>query len=236
MTEFVEGFENYLTGAPALAFLAAFVGGILASLTPCVYPMIPVTAAYIGSNSAGETPMRGFLLSVSYVMGIAVMYSALGAVAALTGRLFGSWASSPIVYLIMANLFILLGLSMLDVFMLPLPAFLQGGGSSQKRAGYAGAFLVGIAAAFVASPCTAPILFSILAIVATQKNVVYGISLLFTFALGMGLLLVIVGTFAGALAALPKSGMWMEKIKKGFGWLLILVAEYFLVQAGRMWL
>ncbi len=235
MQEFVQGFEHYLTGAPLLAFVAAFLGGVLASLTPCVYPMIPVTAAFIGSNSAGQPPLRSFMLSLSYVMGIAVMYSALGAVAALTGRMFGSWAASPIVYLILANLFILMGLSMLDVFMLPIPAFMQGG-TAKKKGGFIGAFLVGVAAAFVASPCTAPVLFSILAIVAAQKNVLYGTALLFTYALGLGLLLVVVGTFAGAMASLPKSGLWMEKVKKGFGWLMIVVAEYFLIQAGRMWL
>ena len=234
MQEFMEGFQGYLTGAPLVAFFAAFLGGVLTSLTPCVYPMIPITAAYIGGSSAGQSPWRSFTMSLSYVLGIAVTYSALGAVAAITGRMFGSWASNPFVYLVMANIFILLGLSMLDVFMLPMPRFLQGG-QGKKKGGYAGAFSIGVASAFVAAPCTAPILLSILTFVATKQNLVYGVSLLFSYALGIGLLLVVVGTFAGSLAAMPKSGAWMEKVKRGFGWLMIVAGEYFLIQTGRFW-
>jgi len=236
MHEVLSGFQEYMTAAPLMAFPLAFLAGVLTSLTPCVYPMIPVTAAFIGGASTGSSPKRGLVLSVAYVLGIAITYCALGAAAALTGTIFGNWVSHPLVYFIIANIFILLGLSMLDVFMLPVPGFMTSASPRNRRQGIVGAFTVGAASSLVAAPCTAPVLLSILTFVATRQNVVYGISLLFAFALGMGLLLVIVGTFAGAVASMPKSGAWMDKVKKGFGLLLIIAGEYFLVQCGRMWL
>jgi thiol:disulfide interchange protein DsbD len=236
MNELAQHFQQYISGAPLLAFATAFVVGVLTSLTPCVYPMIPITAAYIGGSSSGGGRARGLLLSICYVLGLSLMYSALGATAALTGGIFGSFASSPYVNLVLANIFILLGLSMLDVFVIPTPKFLSVLSARKKGGGYAGAFLIGLAAAFIATPCTTPVVLAILTIVAKRQNVFYGASLLFVFSLGLGLLLVVVGTFAGALAALPKSGIWMEKIKRFFGWLMIACAEYFLVQAGKMWL
>ncbi len=235
MDYIVENFQHYLTGAPVLAFAAAFVAGLLTSFTPCVYPMIPITAAYIGGSSGKGSRLRALLLSMSYVLGLSIMYSALGAAAALTGRIFGSFASSPHVNLILANIFILLGMSMMDIFTIPMPKFLTNVSARKKGGGFAGAFLLGMVTAFVATPCTTPVVLSILTLVAKNQNVVYGTALLFVFSLGIGALLVVVGTFAGAVAALPKSGAWMEKIKHVFGWLMIACGEYFLIQAGRMW-
>lgn len=214
--------------------MAAFAAGVVASLTPCVYPMIPVTVAFIGGNAAGGNRGRGFLLSISYVLGLALSYAALGAVAAIMGKMFGSWAASPIVYIVMAVIFVLFGLSMMDMFMIPIPAFITSLAPKRKGSGALGAFSVGAVSAFVAAPCTAPIVLAILTLVANGQNIFYGFSLLFTFALGMGLLLVLVGTFAGALANLPKSGAWMEKVKKGFGVMMILVAMYFVFKAVSM--
>ncbi len=235
MNHIVENFQHYLTGAPILAFAAAFAAGLLTSFTPCVYPMIPITAAYIGGSSSKGSRLRALMLSMSYVLGLSVMYSALGAAAALTGRIFGSFASSPYINLILANIFVVLGLSMMDVFDIPMPRFLTNLSPRKKGGGYVGAFLLGMLTAFVATPCTTPVVLSILTLVAKHQSVVYGTALLFVFALGMGALLVVVGTFAGSVASLPKSGPWMEKIKHAFGWLMIACGEYFLIQAGRMW-
>lgn len=235
LQDFINNFQHYLSAAPHLAFMAAFAAGIVASLTPCVYPMIPVTIAFIGGSSTGDNKKsKGFILSLSYVLGLAISYAALGAAAALMGKMFGSWASHPAVYIVMAVIFILFGLSMMDLFMIPMPGFLTSIAPKKKGAGALGAFTVGAASAFVAAPCTAPIVLAILTLVANGRNVAYGFSLLFTFALGMGLLLVMVGTFAGALASMPKSGAWMEKVKKGFGVLMILVAAYFIFKAVTM--
>lgn len=236
MESLAQSFEQYLSGAPLLAFAAAFAAGVLTSLTPCIYPMIPITAGYIGGSSAGGSRAKSFFLSISYVLGLSIMYSVLGAAAALSGIVFGSWASSPVFNLAIACLFIFLGLSMMDVFVLPLPRFLTNLSPRKKGSGYGGAFLLGVASGFAASPCTAPVMMAILTIVAKERNVAYGCSLLFVFSLGLGLLLVVVGTFAGAVASLPKSGAWMEKVKKGFGLVIIACGVYFLVLAGRIWL
>lgn len=157
MEGFLQGLEGYLSASPLLAYIAVFLGGVLTSFTPCVYPMIPITIAYIGGRS-GESRLKGLSLSIFYVIGMSATYSALGAFAALTGKLFGAASTNPILYLVVANIFIFLGLSMLDAFTLPIPSFLTSRQPGQKTGGYLGAFLVGLLAGTVAAPCTAPVL------------------------------------------------------------------------------
>ncbi len=233
MEGFLQGLEGYLSASPLLAYIAVFLGGVLTSFTPCVYPMIPITIAYIGGRS-GESRLKGLFLSIFYVIGMAATYSALGAFAALTGKLFGSASTNPILYLVVANIFIFLGLSMLDVFALPIPSFLTSRQPGKKSGGYLGAFLVGLLAGTVAAPCTAPVLGVVLTYVAAEQNVFYGITLLFIFSIGLGTLLIIVGTFAGLMSSLPKTGTWSVVIKKFFGWLMIAAGEYFLITAGKL--
>jgi len=231
MEGFLQGLEGYLSASPFLAYIAVFLSGVLTSFTPCVYPMIPITIAYIGGRS-GESRLKGLFLSIFYVIGMAATYSALGAFAALTGKLFGAASTNPILYLIVANIFIFLGLSMLDVFTLPIPSFLTSRQPGKKSGGYLGAFMVGLLAGTVAAPCTAPVLGVVLTFVAAKQNVIYGMTLLFIFSIGLGTLLIIVGTFAGLMSSLPKTGTWSVVIKKFFGWVMIGTGEFFLVQAG----
>jgi len=213
------------------SYLLIFLGGVLTSFTPCVYPLIPVTIGYIGANSAGSKP-KAFLISLFYVLGIATVYSLLGAIAALGGRVFGEISANPWTYLVVGNIFLLLGLSMMGLFIFPLPNFLCLGGRGPARKGILGAFLIGISAGFIIGPCTAPILGAVLTYVGSRQNILLGMSLLFTYALGMGLLLLLVGTFTGLAASLPKSGRWLNITKKIFGLILIACAEYFIIQAG----
>ncbi len=213
------------------SYLLIFLGGVLTSLTPCVYPLIPVTIGYIGANSAGSRT-KAFFISLFYVLGIAFVYSALGAVAALGGRVFGSISANPWTYLIVGNIFLFLGLSMMDLFTFPLPGFLRPSSQTRTRKGLLGAFLIGISAGFIIGPCTAPILGAVLTYVGSRQNILLGVSLLFTYALGMGLLLLLVGTFTGLAASLPRSGRWLNIIKKIFGLILIACAEYFIIKAG----
>lgn len=233
MQALLTSFEAYLQAGSVQAYAAVFAGGVLISFTPCVYPVLPITVGYIGSRSRGSR-WRGFSLSVSYVLGMAVAYAALGSVAALTGRVFGQVAASPLANLLVGNLCILMALSLFDIFHLPTPSFLAGAGSGKDRGGIAGAFAVGAASGLVVGPCTAPVLGALLLYVGTRQNVLFGASLLFVFALGMGTLLLLAGTFAGFLSSLPRSGRWMEAVRKGFGVFLILVGEYFLVEAGKL--
>lgn len=222
--------EYYLESGQTMAYPIALLAGILTSFTPCVYPIIPITVGFIGARSAGSKG-KGFLLSLSYVLGIAVTYSILGGIAALSGRIFGQISTSPITYLIIANVCIILGISMLGVFNLRLPMIQI---SKTKSLGLLSAFFMGLASGLIVGPCTAPVLAVILTYVATKQNLVFGTSILFTFAFGMGFLLIILGTFTGLLISMPKAGPWLEKIKKIFGWILIVIGQYFLFTAGRL--
>lgn len=229
----ISNLSFYLESSILLAFLAAYLGGVIISFTPCTYPLIPVTVGIIGAQNS-PSRLRGFSLSMIYVAGMALTYSILGGVAALSGKIFGQMQTTPWTYFIMGNLCLIMGLAMLDVFNLSLPVSQKlmnfTGGSGRK--GFLGIFIIGAVSGFVIGPCTAPALAVLLGYVALKTNVFMGMALLFIFAFGMGTLLVIVGTFAGVIAALPKSGVWMTKIKFIFGLILIGAAEYFLYTAG----
>lgn len=225
--------ESSLETFSMVSYLAVFAAGVLTSFTPCVYPMLPVTVAFIGGKSRG-LKARAALLSLFYILGIAVMYSFLGALAAFTGTFFGKISTNPWLQFIVANIFILMGLNMLDVWQMPTFSFAHKFKAAQEsRFDLLGAFAFGLASGSIFAPCTAPVLGVLLAFVASRQNVLYGISMLFIFALGMGTLLFVAGTFTGFLTSLPKAGAWTEKIKKVFGWIMIAVGEYFLIIAGK---
>jgi len=235
MENLINNLHLYIQGSILLAFLAAYLGGVLAGFTPCMYPLIPVTVGFVGAQGS-SSKLRGFLLSLFYVFGLAVTYAIMGAVAALSGKLFGQMQTSPWTYLIMANLCIFMGLAMLDVFTisLPVPQKLLRWTDGSNKKGFFSSFLIGAASGTIMSPCTAPILGVLLGYVALRNNLMLGISLLFVFAFGMGTLLIIAGTFAGFIAALPRSGSWMAKIPRVFGLILIGAGEYFLYTAGQL--
>ncbi len=230
MEHFLSQMEIYLQTSLVLSFVAAYLGGLLASLTPCVYPMIPITAGVIGNSNLGGSRMRGLFLSLCYVSGMAVTYAGLGVFAAATGRFFGSINTNPWTFLAIGNIILLLGLGMLDVFHLPslAPRF------STRIKGAPGVFLIGVFSGFVAGPCTAPVLGVLLAYVASTRDMLLGGLLLFVFAFGMGAILLVVGTFSAALTSIPRSGNWMVRVKKIMGLGMLLLAEYFFVTAGRI--
>lgn len=233
MENLLQAFESYLHAGSILSYASVFVGGVLISFTPCIYPVLPITVGYIGGKSQGSKG-RGFYLSLSYVLGMAVTYAALGTVAAASGRVFGQVAANPVANIVVGNVCILMALSLLDVFHVPVPAPLASPHAGKQRSGVLGAFTVGLASGLVVGPCTAPVLGTLLVYVGARQNVLFGTSLLFVFALGMGTVLLALGTFTGLLANLPKSGKWTEAVKKGFGVFLILVGEYFLLEAGKL--
>ena len=219
--------ERSLAKGSWLAFLIVFLGGVLTSLTPCVYPMIPITVAVIGAQAAGGR-FRGFVLSLFYVLGIAITFSILGIIAAKTGGLFGAFSQHPVVIALIAVIFFVMGLSMLGVFVMQMPSSLATKLQGKRRSGYIGAMLTGLVAGLVVSPCISPLLVVILTWVAKTGSVLLGVGLLFTFALGLGVLFVVIGTFSGVIKNLPKSGGWMELIERGFGTLLVVLAIVFL--------
>ena len=230
-----DSMQGYLDGAWYLTFLSVFGAGVLTSFTPCVYPMIPITVGIIGAQEK-RGKLNAFLLSLVYATGLALTYATLGIVAAMTGQFFGKISANPITLIVVANIIILFALAMMDVFSIPMPAFLRGGSSGPNKGGFIGAFVMGLASGLIMAPCTTPVLGVLLAFVATQQNVVYGALLLLTFAFGMNILLILVGTFTGLVTALPKSGVWMVRVKIAMGLLLLAMGEYFLIQAGKFWL
>ncbi len=207
--------------------LVAFVAGLGLSLTPCVYPMIPVTVGVIGASGA-KSKMHAFVLSLLFVLGMSVTYAVLGAAAASSGALFGSYGNHPAVRATVAGVFALLALSMFDVFYIQMPSSIQSKLAGRKGAGMVGVFITGLAAGAMVGPCVGPFLLGILLYIAQIGDKVAGFLIMWSVALGMGVLLLAVGTFSGAAAALPKPGRWMDAVKHFFGILLLGLALYYL--------
>ena len=226
-----------LNGNPALALPALFLGGVLTSLTPCVYPMIPITAAIVGGQTAGEqvSRLRPALLTLTYVVGLASVYSALGVFAGLTGTLFGSVSTNPWLYFAMANVLVLAALSMLDVVPIRVPAGMMARAANMGTAGrFSGAFLMGTMSGLVAAPCSAPVMAAVLTWVTVTKSVGVGFLYLLTFSIGMCTLLIVVGLSTGGVARLPRAGVWMLTVKKVFALVMLGAAEYYLVKMGQL--
>jgi len=207
--------------------IAVFLAGMAASLTPCVYPMIPITMAIIGARSSGNekgASLKGLLLSLMLVLGMAVTYMLLGVVAASTGAAFGAFAQKPAFLIPVAILFAALALSLFGAFEIRLPmalqAKLQGDG---QRKGYGGAFIMGLVLGPISAPCVGPVIGAVLLKIAEKGDLVSGAIQLFVFALGMGVLFVVAGTFS---ASLPKSGDWLTKFKHLMGLVVLAFAVW----------
>lgn len=211
------------------AFLIAFLAGILTSFTPCIFPMIPITISILGHDAEKNSRAENLLRSALYVLGIAFTYSLLGVLAALTGNLFGNALSNKYVLIGMVLLFFTMALSMWGLFEMQVPAFIRNKfGVGQTRQGYFGVFMMGLFAGIVASPCVGPVLVSILSYVSTTKDAALGFGLLFTYAIGLGLIFIAIGLFGQFLTLLPRSGAWMNKIKFVLGLLMLLTGIYYL--------
>ena len=209
---------NYL-----VALSTVFLAGVATSLTPCVYPMIAITVSVFGAR---EAPSKAHAagLSTLFVLGMTVLFTPLGVVAAVTGGVFGSVLSHPAVLVGLAALFVLLALSMFGLFEMALPPSAHNRLAQMGGAGWKGAFALGFVSALVAAPCTGPVLAFLLGWIGTTGNIAFGGVALFVYALGLGLLFWLVGTFA---VGLPKSGRWLEWVKSVFGIVMLVVAVYY---------
>lgn len=212
-------------------FLAAFVGGMAVCLTPCVYPLIPITVSIFGGLPGEEAPrakrrLLAALTGVAYVLGIALTYSTLGLLAGLAGKeAVGDHLGSYYVVLPLAALFAALAASMFGAFELRLPASLQSRLSGVGGAGMWGGFLMGLVAGLLAAPCTGPVISGILLYIAATGSAFTGFWLLFTFSMGLGLMFLVIAAFAQVM---PRSGPWMEAVKSVFGVLMLVAALYYL--------
>jgi thiol:disulfide interchange protein DsbD len=216
-----------LAKGSVLAFAVAFAGGVATSLTPCVYPLIPITVSIFGARRAGSR-REAMALSGLYVLGIATMYSSLGVAAALTGKAFGSVMQSPWVIGAVALVLAAMAAAMFGVFELQLPGSWQARLTRVGGAGHAGSFAMGLVSGVIAAPCTGPVLAAALTFVATKGSVAFGFAIMFAYALGLGLLFFLIGAFS---ISLPKSGPWMDTVKSVFGVALLAAALLFLKDA-----
>lgn len=229
-----------LSGSPATALPLLFLAGVLTSLTPCIYPMIPITAAIVGGEAVGGSGtrparLRPLLLTLTYVVGLALVYAGLGLFAGMSGTMFGRVSTNPWLYFAMANVLVLAALSMLDVLPVRLPAWVTQRAATAGNGGrFGGAFAMGAMSGLVAAPCSAPVMIAVLTWVTETKSALLGFIYLFTFSLGMCALLVVVGVSSGSLSRLPRAGMWMVRVKKLFGIVMLGVAEYYLVKMGQL--
>ena len=204
--------------------LTVFFAGLALNLTPCVYPLIPITVGFF-ANQAKDRPGGTFGLAVVYVLGMSVTYSVLGVTAALTGKLFGTALQSPIVVGAIVAVLLALAASMFGLWELRIPGWAMR--ASGGRSGYLGALLMGLVVGFVAAPCIGPFVLGLLTYVGQQGSPLLGFVLFFTLAMGLGVPYLLLGTFTGAMNKMPASGLWMVGIRKVFGFLLIALAIYF---------
>jgi len=237
-----------------LAMGVAYAGGVLSSFTPCVYPMIPITVGVIGGMTPtggshfGTRPWKQILArSLSYLGGMVLVYSLLGVLAGLTGRIFGTLTNSSGWYLTLGIILTFSALAMTETIPFDPAAWwekiyrkfsphpkhhnMQHTRTVETLWGAAG---LGASSGIISSPCTTPVLTVILAFIAKSQSVVIGLSLMIGFSLGLGSLLIVISLFTGALQILPRSGMWMKSIKTGSGLLLLVFGEYLIFKAGRV--
>lgn len=227
------GLSERLSGSPLLALGTLFGAGVLTSLTPCIYPMIPITVSVIsGTAREDQGKARTLGLTLTYVVGMATLYASLGLLAGLSGTLFGTVSASPWALLAIGNLLLLFSLFMLDVFPLPVPQRLMSWAAAREGGSYGAVFLMGATSGVVAAPCGAPAFAVVLTWVAATQAGFMGFVYLFVFSMGMTGILVVVGLFSGALTVLPRSGKWMVWMKKAAGILMIAVAQYYFIKAG----
>jgi len=227
------GLSESLASSPLLALVTLFGAGVLTSLTPCIYPMIPITVSVLaGTAEPGGSRARTVGLTVAYVTGLALFYAILGLAAGLTGSLFGTVSANPWVRFATGNLLLVFALAMLDVIPVSAPQRMVQWAGGLKGGSYPAVFLLGATSGLVAAPCGAPAFAVVLTWVAATGSGAMGFVYLFVFSLGMTTLLVVVGLFSGSLARLPKAGPWMVWIKKASGVVLLGVAQYYFVLTG----
>jgi thiol:disulfide interchange protein DsbD len=227
---------NELLDSPLRALPTLFLAGLVTSVTPCVYPMIPITIGILGGSGA-ETRSRGRTITYTllYALGLALVYATLGLLAGMTGTLFGTVSSNRWAYLVMANLLLLFALAMLDVFPVTLPGRLVAWAGKFGGRSPGSVFLMGATSGLVAAPCGAPAFAAVLTFVGQTRSAGLGFLYLFVFSIGMTALLIAVGLSAGTLTALPKPGKWMGWVKKAAGVVILAMAEYYLIRAGMVW-
>ena len=210
-----------------LSLLFVFIGGLALNLTPCVYPLIPITVGFFGGQSEGNTK-KLFFMGLFFVLGMALTYSVVGVVTALSGAVFGSLLQNTFVIIFISLIFVVLSLSMFGVYEINLPSSIvtKAGGA---KSGFYGAFFMGLTMGIVAAPCIGPFVLGLVTYVAAKADPYYGFMMFFFLALGLGFPYLLLAVFSGKIKKLPRAGEWMEAVKHIFGFILLGMALYFLL-------
>ncbi len=216
-------FGDFLESTPTQQIILVSLTGLVTALTPCVYPLIPITLSLFGATSQ-KSYARAFMLSCAYVLGIALTYTLLGVVSALSGFLFGSILGNPWCASLLAIFLFILALFSLDLVPLSAAARLQNFAARIGGKGVLGAFMMGSVSGLVAAPCVGPILVIVLGIAAKSASIKWGALLLFCYSLGLGFPFLLLGTFSGLIQKLPKAGSWLNIIKYLTALALLVVA------------
>jgi thiol:disulfide interchange protein DsbD len=210
-----------------LGLIIVFLGGLALNLTPCVYPLIPITIGYFGGQSEGNTK-KLMMMGVLFVLGLAVTYSIIGVITSLTGAVFGALLQNPIVIVFVALIIITLSLSMFGVYEFKLPDKIvaKAGGA---KGGYYGAFFMGLTMGIVAAPCIGPFVLGLVTYVASKQDALFGFIMFFVLAIGLGTPYLFLAIFSGKIKNLPRAGEWMQGVEHIFGLILVGMAIYFLL-------
>lgn len=223
---YLQRLQNLLNqGRFGIALPIILVLGLLLNLTPCVYPLIPITISFFSRQTSGSAG-RTFGLALVYVLGMAIMYASLGTAAAALGKTFGFQLQNPWVLGGFAVILVALALSMFGVYQLQLPAGLRN--KARLREGWLGAFVMGLLVGVAAAPCVGPVVVALAAVVSGTSSLPLGFMLFLTLGLGLGLPYIVLAMFSGAIRRLPRSGEWMVAVEHLFGFALIGVAIFFL--------
>ena len=212
-------------GLGPMALLLVFLSGLGLTLTPCVYPLIPVTIGFFG-GATGRSRGTVVAHALVYLLGMALMYSALGVAAALTGSLFGQMMQNSVVVLLLVAVMLLLAASMFGAFEIVVPAALMELGC-KVYGGFPGTFVMGLTVGIMAAPCVGPFVIGLLTFVGERQDPLLGFTLFFVLALGLGTPFVFLAIFSGSMQKLPRSGVWMVWVRKMFGVILLGMALYF---------
>lgn len=227
INEWLIGLGKLFTSFSFLGLGASFLSGILVSFSPCIFPLIPITLGIVGAVSA-TTKLRGFLVSFVFVLGVAFIYTILGVLSALFGILWGAIFINPITYMALAIIFFTLSASSFGLIKINMPLSL--GCTYKAKGNLISLFILGIISAFALIPCNFPVLGGILSLISIERNVLYGGTALFLFALGQGTLLIILGTSTSLIKKLPKQSLWLVIIRKFLGLVLALMGIYFMIK------
>jgi thiol:disulfide interchange protein DsbD len=210
-----------------LGLIFVFIGGLALNLTPCVYPLIPITIGFFGGQSEGSTK-RLVMMGILFVLGLAVTYSVIGVVTSLTGALFGALLQNPLVIIAVALILVALSLSMFGVYEFKLPDSLVAKAGGAKGGMY-GAFFMGLTLGIVAAPCIGPFVLGLVTYVASKQDPFFGFIMFFVLALGLGTPYLFLAIFSGKIKNLPRAGEWMQGVEHIFGLILVGMALYFLL-------